>query len=174
VPVRVPVASFRASRSQRRAWRANEDLRITDRDACFDEEHFRLYYRYLGARHKGGGMDNPTRRQYREFLLGGWTQTRMYEFRLRGRLVAVAVADRLLDGLSAVYTFFEPSLARRSLGIYCILWEIEHARRSGLEWLYLGYLIAECPSMRYKDAFLPQERFIDGRWQRWEGRSRAA
>ena len=168
VPVRVPVEAFSPRRSHRRTLGINRDLRVITRDSTFCEEHFLLYDRYLGARHANGGMDNPTRKQYREFLLSSWADTLFYEFRLGAHLVAVAVADRLMDGLSSVYTFFAPEFSARGLGTYCILWQIEETRRLGLERLYLGYWIAESPKMLYKQEFLPQERFIDGRWHRYE------
>ncbi len=165
MPVRVPVERFTPRRSQRRALRDNRDLRIVPRESVFCEEHFLLYSRYLGARHANGGMDNPTRKQYREFLLSSWANTILYEFRLAEHLVAVAVADHLSDGLSAVYAFFDPEFSSRGVGTYCILWQIEETRRLGHEWLYLGYWIADSAKMRYKQEFQPQERFIDGRWQ---------
>jgi arginine-tRNA-protein transferase len=164
VPVRVPVDRFVPRRSQRRTLRANRDVRVVPRESDFCEEHFLLYDRYLDARHTNGGMDNPTRKQYRDFLLSSWADTVLYEFRLSGHLCAVAVADRLKDGLSAVYTFFDPDYSGRGIGNYCILWQIEETRCLGLQWLYLGYWIAEAPKMLYKQEFLPQERFIDGRW----------
>ncbi|MCK5365357.1 MAG: arginyltransferase, partial [Gammaproteobacteria bacterium] len=111
VPVRLPVEKFSPRRSQRRAVRDNRDLRMLPRQSEFCEEHFLLYSRYLGARHAHGGMDNPTRQQYREFLLSSWADTLLYEFRLAGHLVAVAVTDHLADGLSAVYTFFDPDFS---------------------------------------------------------------
>ncbi|MDX1513735.1 MAG: GNAT family N-acetyltransferase, partial [Gammaproteobacteria bacterium] len=127
-------------------------------------EHFALYKAYMHARHRGGSMDNPTPKQFREFLCSSWADTEFFEFRLGRQLAAVAVCDRLGDGLSAVYTFFDPTLSNRSLGTYAILWEIEHTRRLGLEWLYLGYLIEASSKMRYKSDYRPQQRFIDGRW----------
>lgn len=164
VPVRVPVAGFRPRRSQRRALRDNRDLRVSPHQGTFSEEHFQLYNDYLSARHPGGGMDNPTRKQYREFLLSSWAGTMLYEFRLRGKLIAVTVADHLIDGLSAVYTFFDPDFSGRSIGTYSILWQIEETRRLGLQWLYLGYWIENSPKMLYKQEFQPQEHFVDGRW----------
>jgi arginine-tRNA-protein transferase len=164
VPVRLPVQMFNPRRSQRRALRDNRDLRVLRRQSEFCEEHFLLYNRYLGARHAHGGMDNPTRKQYREFLLSSWADTRLVEFRLAGHLVAVAVTDHLTDGLSAVYTFFDPDFSRRSIGTLSILWQIEEARQLGFQWLYLGYWIADSPKMLYKQEFQPQEHFIDGRW----------
>jgi len=164
VPVRLPVKKFTPRRSQRRALRDNRDLRVVLRRGEFCEEHFLLYSRYLGERHANGGMDDPTRRQYREFLLSSWADTALYEFRLSGHLVAVAITDHLTDGLSAVYTFFDPNFSSRGLGTYCILWQIEESRRLGFEWLYLGYWIADSPKMLYKQDFQPQEQFIGGRW----------
>ena len=165
IPVRVPVDRFVPRRSQRRALRDNRDIQVTPHESGFSEEHFLLYSRYLAARHANGGMDNPTRRQYREFLLSSWSSTVLYEFRLDGRLVAVAATDRLTEGLSAVYSFFDPDCSARGLGTYSILWQIEECRRLGLQWLYLGYWIAESPKMLYKRDFRPQERFIDGSWR---------
>jgi arginine-tRNA-protein transferase len=164
VPVRVPVARYRARRGQQRVWRKNTDLVVSARSDAFDPAHFELYSRYMNARHRGGSMDKPTQSQYREFLSCSWAETVFYEFRLKQRLVAVAVSDRLDDSLSAVYTFFDPALPGRSLGIYAILWQIEEAKRLDREWLYLGYWIESSPKMRYKNAFRPQQRLINGHW----------
>lgn len=164
IPVRVPVRRFRPRRSQIRVWNRNSDLEAVEHDGRFDPAHFTLYTKYMHARHRGGSMDNPTPKQYREFLSSNWASTLFFELRLKGRLAAVAVCDRLGDGLSAVYTFFDPALAKRSLGAYAILWEIEQTRRLGLEWLYLGYWIEASPKMRYKSDYRPQQRMIDGRW----------
>ena len=167
VPVRLPVREFRPRRAQRRAWRANDDLRASTKPARFEQAHFALYRRYLRARHPGGGMDDTSPKQYREFLLSSWADTVLYELKLGEHLMGVCVTDRLVDGLSAVYTFFDPDLPWRSLGTYCILWQIAEARRLGLDWLYLGYWIADSGKMTYKVNFRPQERFIDGAWRRW-------
>jgi len=166
VPVRVPVREFTPRRSQRRTWQANQDLQVSLREPVFDEEHFLLYRRYLETRHKGGGMDNPSRDQYMEFLASPWSDTIFYEFRLGGRLLGVTVADRLEDGLSAVYTFFDPESGNRSLGVFAVLWELDHAKRQGLDWLYLGYWISEAPKMRYKTEYQPLEFFQSGHWVR--------
>lgn len=164
VPVRIPVRRFRPRRSQSRVWKRNADLDVTARDGIFDPSHFELYRQYMRARHRGGSMDNPTPEQYREFLFSKWADTELFEFRLHSRLAAVAVCDRLRDGLSAVYTFFDPALSSRSPGAYAILWEIERTRRLGLDWLYLGYWIEGSSKMRYKSEYRPQQRLIDGRW----------
>ena len=168
VPVRVPVKEFTPRRSQRRAWRANQDLQVNATEAQFNREHFDLYCRYLAARHRGGGMDDPTPDQYMEFLASPWSDTVFYEFRLGRRLLGVTVADRLEDGLSAVYTFFDPECAGRSLGVFAVMWELDQARRLGLDWLYLGYWIKDTPKMRYKTEYQPLEFFRYGHWVRSE------
>lgn len=164
IPVRIPVQAFRPRRSQRRVWQHNGDIQVVRREPAFHDEHFALYRRYISMRHPGGGMDNPDPAQYLDFLTAPWSETAFNEFRADGRLLAVAVTDRLSHGLSAVYTFFDPALTRRGLGTYGILWQIEECRRLGLPWLYLGYWIAASAKMAYKTRFQPLEQFRDGRW----------
>ena len=165
VPVRIPVMEFRPDRTQRRVWRLNQDLAIRLRPTEADPEHFALYQRYLIQRHPGGGMDQHTAADYNAFLTSRWSNTLSVEFRLAGQLLGVAVVDELDDALSAVYTYFDPALARRSLGTFAILWQIEEARRRGLRWLYLGYWIEGSRKMAYKDRFRPFERFGPDGWQ---------
>ena len=164
IPVRVPVARFRPRRIHRRVRSANRDLAFRVRPARFEPRHFALYRRYLSARHRGGGMDDPSPGQYRSFLTSAWCDTVFFEYSLGTAVVAVSVIDRLADAFSCVYTFFDPAHGRRSLGTYAILHAIDAARRTGLEWLYLGYYIADSPKMRYKADFRPQEQFVGGRW----------
>ncbi|MFN2308562.1 MAG: arginyltransferase [Gammaproteobacteria bacterium] len=165
VPVRVPVAAFRPHRRDRRCLAENADLRPEWLTAHDSPEHFALYSRYLDARHPGGGMDHTTPEQYRQFLIGDWSDTGFLEVRLAGRLVAVAVTDRLEDGLSAVYTFYDPDLGARGLGNYCILRQIKQAQALRLPYLYLGYWVADAPKMAYKGRFRPLEVLGDGGWQ---------
>ena len=164
--VRVPVDAFTPSRSQRRTWRRNDDLDVRSVRQSFRQEHYDLYARYVVERHPGGGMDDPTPAKYEDFLLCPWADTRLVEFRAGGRLVAVAVSDRLADALSAVYTFFDPDEQCRGLGVYAVLWQIEAARRNGLRWVYLGYAVDGCRKMAYKGLYRPQERLRHGRWVR--------
>lgn len=166
IPVRVPVADFVPDRAQRRTWQRNRDLDVTARPASFDPEHFALYASYLKARHAGGGMDNPTIESYMDFLTATWSETVFYEMRLGTRLAAVAVVDHMPEALSAVYTFFDPALSRRSLGRYAVLYQIGLARREGLRWVYLGYWIRDSRKMRYKDEYQPLEYYLDGHWAR--------
>jgi arginine-tRNA-protein transferase len=123
-----------------------------------------LYLRYQRLRHPGGGMDQDSREQYQHFLLHSNVATDLYEFREGGTLRIVSLVDRLVDGLSSVYTFFDPEPASASYGTYSILWQIERCRGLGLPYLYLGYWIQESPKMAYKATFKPIEGLVGGRW----------
>lgn len=166
IPVRIPVNAFIMRKRHRRIWKNNKDLSISECSTEFNESHFELYRKYLNKKHPGGGMDNPGRKDYTGFLSSCWMDTMFYELKLEDQLIAVAVTDRLDDGLSAVYTFYDPDFGIRSLGIYSILFEIEETKRMGLDWLYLGYWIAECSKMNYKDQFRPLEYLYDNAWIR--------
>jgi leucyl-tRNA---protein transferase len=160
-PVRIPVAAFRAARSQRRTLARNADLRVSVRPATRDAASFELYRRYVGARHAGGGMDDPSPADFDAFLQCGWSPTCFLQMHLDDTLVAVAVTDVLGDSLSAVYTFFDPTLAARSLGTQAILAQVDYARALGLSYLYLGFWLEGHPKMEYKRRFRPLE-FLDG------------
>lgn len=163
---RLPVKQFKPRRSQRRIQQRNDrDIRIRVLSADFQQEHFELYQRYTTGRHPDGEMANMDQQQYLEFLTSHWCNTEFLEFRLEGNLVALAVTDRVPDGLSAVYTFFDPDLATRALGVYAILSQIRRAQECGLQWMYLGYWIKECPKMSYKTDYRPLQLFADGDWQ---------
>lgn len=164
-PARVPVERFRARRGQRRCLARNRDIDVIMKPLQYDEAHYRLYRRYQSARHAGGGMDRDDREQYRAFLLTSRVDSLLLEFRLGDQVIMVSLVDRLLDGLSAVYTFFEPDLPRRSLGVFNILTQIEWAQRMGLDYAYLGYWIEASPKMAYKADYRPIEVLRDGQWQ---------
>ncbi|MDX5363007.1 MAG: arginyltransferase [Pseudazoarcus pumilus] len=164
VPVRIPVGFFRPDRAQRRALKRHAGLATIEHSLQFNEEHYDLYQRYQAARHAGGGMDQDNREQYTQFLLQSHIDTHLVEFREDGVLRMVCVIDRLIDGLSGVYTFYDPDVPNASYGTYGILWQIEACRRLDLPYLYLGYWIRESPKMTYKSRFRPLEGRVDGYW----------
>jgi arginine-tRNA-protein transferase len=165
VAARVPVAQFQPDRSQRRCLERNRDLELVVAPARYRDDYFELYRRYLGSRHAGGGMDDPDIEDFERFLYTPWSPTRFIELRLRERLLAVAVTDFAANGLSAVYTFYDPNERARSLGTCAILRQIELARERSLPHVYLGFWIEDHPKMGYKARFRPLELLGAGGWQ---------
>jgi arginine-tRNA-protein transferase len=165
VPVRILAEEFEPARAQRRTWRRHGALKAELLELKYSPEHYALYLRYQSRRHSGGGMDQDSREQYRHFLLQSNVETRLIEFREQGTLRMVSIVDELQDGLSSVYTFFDPDIAGASFGTYNILWQVELCRRLDLPYLYLGYWIAQSRKMAYKIQFQPMQGLIEGRWQ---------
>jgi len=172
VPLRVLAKQFRANRSQRRAWKRHAHLEATLHPLQDKAEYYELYQRYQRARHKDGGMDNDDRESYQNFLLQSHVDSLLVEFREpfdsapneRGMLRMVSVIDLLRDGLSSVYTFYDPDLPRARLGVYNVLWQIEMCRKLDLDFVYLGYWIEHSRKMAYKTEYQPAQGLLDGKW----------
>lgn len=164
VPSRIPVDRFVPRRSQRRVLTRNQDLTIQVEPAMFSQRYFDLYARYIHGRHQDGDMYPPTTDQFRSFLLSQWSNSVFLCSYLGDELIAVAVSDQQQEGLSAIYTFFNPDLPARSLGTWSILKQIDLCREARLPHLYLGYWIRESAKMSYKIDYRPVELLLDGRW----------
>ncbi len=157
---RIAVSEFQPSRSHQRVLRRNHDVTLELRTVGFRDEHFALYRAYQANRHAGDSMDDPDPQKYEMFLTRSNIDTFMVELRLGRRLLAVSVMDHVANGLSAVYTFFDPEEAARSPGTLAILKQIELTRRIEYDWLYLGYWIKDSPKMTYKTRFQPLQAFF--------------
>lgn len=184
VSVRVRCDEFRPSRNMRRVVRRNADLVGEMRVAVPTSEQYSVFRAYLDSRHRDGGMADMTVLDYAMMVEDSHVETRVVEYRRRGPdsfitgrgagpLVAVALSDVLGDGLSMVYSFFEPEQGTRSLGTFMILDHIARARRMGLPYCYLGYWVRGSRKMDYKGSFLPQERLTPEGWARVDARSPA-
>jgi len=166
IACRIPVKEFIASRSQQRCLKKNRDLDLSVVGAGFSDEYFELYRRYLDYRHLDGSMANPAKDDFKQFLYCDWSDTQFLELRLRDKLLAVAVTDMLSDGVSAVYSFFDPELEKRSLGSFCIMTQINFVKQLGLDYVYLGYWIEKHNKMHYKSNFRPLQLYLDEQWLR--------
>ena len=165
IPVRLPIERFIPNRSQRRCLKTHSGLHTRELPLMDVDEHFKLYQRYQAVRHTGGGMDHDNHEQYANFLLQSRVDTRLIEFTENGVLRMVSIIDALNDGLSSVYTFYDPNLVGASLGTYSILWQIAQCATNNLHYLYLGYWIRKSRKMAYKVNYRPIEGLIDGVWQ---------
>lgn len=164
ISCRVPVAGFNWSRRQRKIWKSNQDLNVEYSNALDDSDSYALYKRYINTRHRDGDMYPATPEQFEAFIKTGTDDTLFYKFYHGDKLLAVSVMDVLQQGLSAVYTFFDPDYSKRSLGNFVILWQIRKAKEMELAYLFLGYWIKGCAKMQYKSSFRPIEMLIEGNW----------
>ena len=166
VPTRVPADSFAPSRSQRRIMKRNKDLRVVVEEAKFSKRHYNLYERYINQRHADGDMYPATEDQFRSFLLSEWCSSIFVSIYEGERLLSVGVTDQLTQGLSAIYTFFEPSEPKRSLGVLSVIKQIDLCQERDLPFLYLGYWIKDSIKMSYKTNYRPTELFVNDTWVR--------
>lgn len=165
-PIRVPVKEFAPSKSQRKALRRNEDVRVSVTGNEFSEEVFDLYKRYQEARH--GRDETSGKGGFRRFLCDSAVPTVQMHYRLDERLIGVGWVDELGNALSSVYFVFDPLEEQRSLGTYSIIQEIERARELGMRWHHLGFYVKDSRKMSYKASFYPQELLLEGKWVRRE------
>lgn len=164
VPLRILTQHFQPTRKHRRICNRNRELNRVCRQPRVTDEYFLLYEKYINHRHAGGDMYPAEVDQFQSFLVEGRPEAVFYEIRDKDKLLAVAVADGLDDGLSAIYTFFDPEYEKQSLGTLAILDLIEESRKQGKPYLYLGYWIKDCRKMSYKTEFMPSQMFLNDQW----------
>ncbi|PID49852.1 MAG: arginyltransferase [Proteobacteria bacterium] len=165
ISTRIPVKRFQPSRSQRRTWKRNQDLQVVVNHQGYKKIYTPLYLNYIRSRHAGGGMDEDSPASFANFILTAWCDTVLLEFWEGAHLLGVAVTDRMAQGLSSVYTFFDPDRGSlRGIGTFALMWQIHWAQQLGLFYVYPGYWIAESPKMNYKARFQPIEGLIDNDW----------
>ena len=165
ISIRVRAREFTCSRSQRRVAKRNQGLTVKEVSAIADEEQYKLFKAYQSSRHNGGDMENMVFSDYKSLLEENSIDTSLIEFRQNGRLVSCVIIDKISDGFSAVYSFFDAEFdSRRSLGTFMILWLINHAKALNLDYVYLGFWINKCQKMSYKKKFKPFDYFWSGNW----------
>ncbi len=165
IPARIPVKDFNMKRRFKRVMGLNKDLIISIHKACYREEDYTLFARYIEQRHSDGDMYPTSIQSYQDFLVSDTPYALHIRMTLNDKLVAVAVTDRLMTGLSAIYTFFDPELDKRSIGVFSILSQIELCKKWSLPYLYLGYWVPGCQKMQYKTNYQPTELLINEKWQ---------
>ncbi len=162
---RVIADDFRLSKTQKRILSTNSSLSVQIHHAKADTNDYELYEKYICLRHKNGDMYPPSFQQYDEFLFSDWCESLLLKtYDPNHKIVAIMALDILDDGLSAVYSFFDPESSYKSLGTFLILKTIELCQQQQLPFCYLGYYIQNCDKMSYKQNFQPAEVFIQNRW----------
>lgn len=164
ISMRIPVAGYSFSRSERRILKNNADLSVFEVENISNDIFYALYEKYIRLRHQDGDMFPPNREQYDSFFSNPFRSTRYVVFKNDTGVKAVAIIDNFTSGLSAVYTFYDPDEEHRSLGTLAVLWQISKARELGLPYVYLGYWVSQCRKMSYKTRFHPSEIWFNKRW----------
>ena len=168
VSVRLPCVEFKPSRGQKRVWRKNTDIRVELESVDFKQAHFEMYLRYQQQRHPDSSMCDDDPKKYISFINSYYSDSQFLCMYQEEKLVGISVIDQFENGLSAVYTFFEPEQSNRSLGTYAILYLLKLAKLHRIPYVYLGYWIDGSGKMDYKRNFRPLQGFIDRRWQSLE------
>ncbi len=164
---RVPVLDFKMNSSQKKAWKRNQDLSMRVIPTIkATQVHYDLYERYINERHANGDMFPPSQDQFEKFLIHSCSESFFLELWKDDQLLCVSTCDQLDDGLSAVYTFFDPDQNHRSLGVFAILKQIELAKERKQDFVYLGYWVPHSNKMNYKTQYSPIELLLDGQWRR--------
>ena len=165
IAIRIRAHEFKSSRRQRRITKRNKELVANEVSAIANEEQFILFKSYQASRHTGGDMETMDYSDYQSLIEENSIDTTLIEFRYNDRLVACIIVDKVSDGFSAVYSFFDTEFeSRRSLGTFMILWLVEHAKALKLDYVYLGFWIKNCRKMSYKKDFQPLDCFLSGSW----------
>lgn len=166
ISVRLKVGQLQPSKQQKRCLNKGRRFSTKIQPAKFDLEHFNLFERYINSRHADGDMYPTSEKQYKDFILCDWMNTQFLDFiePTTGQLMGCAVFDQLKDGLSAIYTFFDPDYSKFSPGRLAVLSLLELTEQLNLNYLYLGYWIQNCRKMSYKGEYRPIECFVEDRW----------
>ena len=165
IPIRLLASNFKASRSQKRLKKYLNKLSVELLPLNFNEEHYNLYVNYQNKRHRNNDKSEDDVADYNDFLINSNVNSKLVEFRLNNQLKIITIIDIIDDGISAVYTFYDCSDQKLSLGTMSIIWLLEHCKKENLPFLYLGYWIHESQKMKYKINFKPYELMINGVWQ---------
>ena len=165
IPIRLVAKKFTSSKSQKRIYRKHNHLEVRETPLIFKKEHFDLYLKYQNKRHSFIKNDRDQLSDYNEFLIKSNVKSKIFEFWNGDLLKIISIVDYMSDGISAVYTFFDPDDVKVSYGTYSIIWLINWCKTQQLKYIYLGYWIGDCNKMKYKTNFKPYELYIKGYWQ---------
>ena len=165
IPIRLPVQKFLFSKTQKRIYKKHGYFKVREAPLSFKQKHFDLYLKYQNKRHSFINNDQNNLDDYNDFLIKSNVKSKFIEFWDGDLLKIVSIVDIVSDGISAVYTFYDPDDEKVSYGTYSIIWLINWCKAQQLKYLYLGYWIGECDKMKYKTNFKPYELYIKGYWQ---------